>query len=151
MRVLIWCAFGLMALLWTASVAIVAALTGWAGQALATGDLSALAKDAAQMPVPEWIALWVDPAWVRSTQELTLWSLQLLDGALPFAGEAVGWLVPLMWVGWGFVLTLMLVLAIGAHWLTGKAPSDRSDRFPHGSSGAVSRLGEGWRRLKRSW
>lgn len=151
MKVLIWSAFALMALLWTASVAVFAALVGWAGQALTAGDLGALAKGAAQMPVPDWIALWVDPAWVRSMQELTLWALQGLDGALPFVGQAVGWLVPLIWVGWGFVLTLMLVLAIAAHWLMGKAPSSGAGPLPTGSGRAVSRLGEGWRRLTRSW
>lgn len=116
---LVWGAFGVLALLWTAGSYIAAAVARWGAQALAGGGLDGAGQVLAQpWPLPEVLAPWLDPAMVQALQQMALVSLDALRDALPFMGAAMGWLVPLVWAAWGFGLLLMLALAGGAHWLT---------------------------------
>jgi len=119
MKVVLWLTFALLALLWTGGAALLAGLTGWAAEILGSGTAVNWAKAAAQFPVPGWIALWVDPQAVRFVQEAVLWVLgalgTLADG-LPTAGQLVGWLVPLVWLGWGLGMVVLLGLTVGLDW-----------------------------------
>jgi len=119
MKAVLWLTFALLALLWTGGAALLAGLTDWAAGVLGSGAAVDWAKTAAQWPVPGWIALWVDPEAVRFVQEAALWALgalgTLADG-LPVAGQLVGWLVPLLWLGWGLGIVVLLGLTAGLHW-----------------------------------
>lgn len=115
MKLLIWMVFGLIGLVWTGGAFLAAELTQWAGQALVSGEAASLGKDIARLPVPQWIALWVDPALIQAMQSTVLWALEALREGLPLLGSAVGWLVPLVWVLWGLGLVAMFLLACGAH------------------------------------
>lgn len=119
MKVLLWLMFALLALLWTGGAALLAGLTDWAASVLASGTVVDWAKAAAQWPLPGWIALWVDPQAVRFVQEAVLWALGALGtlaNGLPLAGQLVGWLVPLVWLGWGLGMVVLLGLTLGLHW-----------------------------------
>jgi hypothetical protein len=106
----------------------VAGLTEWAAQVLASGGVADWTRAAANVPVPPWIALWVDPQAVRFVQEAVQWALEVLgswSAALPTAGQLIGWLVPLVWLLWGLGLLLLLGLAAGAHWWLGRGAARR--------------------------
>jgi hypothetical protein len=121
MKVVLWIVIALLAALWTAGAAATAALTGWAASQVASGAALELGTSAAQWPVPAWLALWVDPAMLRATQEALLWGLQNLQQTLPWAGAALGWLVPLVWLLWGLGLALLLIVAVALHFVAGHA------------------------------
>lgn len=112
-----WAFFALLALAWTAGALLAAELSRWAAGALASGDVLQAGRELANTPVPEWLAIWVDPGFVRLLQSGVLWMLEHGQAALPFMGTAAGWLVPLVWVAWGLGIALILALAVGAHWL----------------------------------
>lgn len=116
MKIAVWLLFGAMALAWTAGAWLTAAVAQWSAQALASGTAEAAGRAVAAWPVPPWMALWIDPAWVKALQDLMVWSLDTAQGLLPWLGTAMGWLVPLVWVGWGFGLVVLLLLAALAHW-----------------------------------
>ncbi|MGI9154482.1 MAG: hypothetical protein ACR2IY_11490 [Rubrivivax sp.] len=130
MKLALWLGCALLALLWTGGAALTAALTQWAAQVLASGGAVDLAQAAARWPVPDWIALWVDPQAVRWAQQMVLWALGLLgslSAGLPVAGQVVGWLVPLVWVFWGLGMLVLLALALGVHvWLWRSAARGRA-------------------------
>jgi hypothetical protein len=116
---LLWGAFGVLALLWTAGSYVAAAIARWGAQALAGGGLDGAGRVLAQpWPLPEALVPWFDPAMVQALQQMVLVSLDAMRDALPFMGAAMGWLVPLVWAAWGFGLLFMLALAGGAHWLS---------------------------------
>lgn len=129
MKVVLWLAYGVLALLWTGGAALLAGLTDWAAQVLGSSAAADWAKTAAKWPVPEWIALWVDPQVVRFVQEAVLWALGVLgswsDG-LPMAGQLIGWLEPLIWAAWGLGMLALLVLSGGAHWWLGRGTARRA-------------------------
>ena len=114
-KALIWITAGVLALLWTAGVALFAALADWLAGALASGQAAEWSRVAAQWPLPPWVALWIDPSLLQALQATLAWTLGWMQSALPFAGTLVGWLVPLAWVGWGLGLALLLGLAAVGH------------------------------------
>jgi hypothetical protein len=121
MKIALWLVFLLLAALWTGGAALTAVVTQWAGGLIASGGAVDLGQMAAEAPVPGWIALWgIDPAWVRSAQEMLLWSLQSAREALPWLGSALGYLVPVIWVFWALGLLVLLLIAGGAHVLLGR-------------------------------
>jgi len=133
MKALIWIVAAVLALCWTGFVAVSAALLSWAGEAIASGGVADWGRAASQWPVPEWIALWIDPGLVRALQEAVRWGLDMMGGTLPAAGTLVGWLAPLAWVAWGFGMVLLLALAAGGHWLAGRQrPAWQSPAQPAG-------------------
>ncbi len=120
MKLAIWLLWAALALLWTGGAWLAAELTQWSAQAIAAGNAESAARAAAQWPMPPWMALWVDPEWLKAVQASMRWALDVGSGLLPFAGAAMGWLVPLVWLAWGGGLLLLLVLAVAAHWGVGR-------------------------------
>jgi hypothetical protein len=124
MKILVWSVLGLLAALWTAAAWVAAELVGWAAAYVASGAAVELGRSVAQLPVPSWIAPWVDPQWIKAAQDAVLESLEALRAAGDWAGAGLGWLVPGVWVLWGFGVLLMLVLA-GAVLVVGRWASGR--------------------------
>jgi hypothetical protein len=120
MKIFLWVVVALIGLFWTGLAALGASLVGWGAGALASGGAAEWARVAGQWPVPAWIGVWIDPAAVKALQDALLWGLQALQQSLPWVASAVGWLVPLVWVTWGFGLLLLLLLAFVAHVLIGR-------------------------------
>ena len=126
MKALIWVIFLVFAGLWTGLVALAAQVTEWLLAAMAAGQVSDVATTATQWPVPAWLALWVDPAWVQGLQAASVELVQWMEQVLPSASGLMGWIGPLLWTGWGLGMVLLLVFAGAGHWLVG--------RFTAGSS-----------------
>lgn len=117
MIALAWGVFAVLALLWTGGAAMAAALAGWTAQAIADGSAAGAVREVAALPVPQWMALWMDTAWVEALQAALVWVVESGRHALPFVGTAAGWLVPLVWVAWAIGLALLLAAAVTAHLL----------------------------------
>lgn len=121
MKWLLWSVVALAALFWTGLVAVGAQLSDWLAGVVASGQAVEVARGAAQWPVPAWLGLWVDPAWVALLQQAWAdaftWLSDLLPATPGWAGSLLGWVAPLLWVVWALGLGLMLLLAGGLHWL----------------------------------
>ncbi len=128
MKVILWAAFGVLAVLWTLGALIVVELVQWGAQAIASGAATELGRSAAQWPAPAWLALWLDPAAIKAAQEGLLTGFEAFRSALPWVGSAVGWLVPLVWISWGIGVALLLAMAGGATWLTSRWLASRYTR-----------------------
>ena len=120
MKIILWAAFAVLAVLWTLGALIAVELVQWGAQAIASGAAVELGRSAAQWPAPTWLALWLDPATLKAAQEALLTGFEGLRSALPWVGSAVGWLVPLVWISWGIGVALLLAMAVGAHWLASR-------------------------------
>ena len=112
-----WGVFALRALLWTGGAAMGAALIGWTSEAIASGTAVEASRQVASLPVPQWIALWADPAWIQAVQGALQWAVEAGRGLLPLVGEAGGWLVAMVWIAWGLGMALLFALAVAAHML----------------------------------
>lgn len=115
MLVVSWIVFAVLALLWTAAAWAGAALAGWGAEALAAGGAAQVARDVAALPVPGWVQLWFDPAWIEALQSFMRWALDAGGSLLPAAGTLAGWLVPLVWFVWGIGFALLAGGALAAH------------------------------------
>lgn len=120
MKILIWSAFVFIALLWSAAAWGLVALTQAAAQAAAAGAAADLVRQLTQWPLPAWLSLWVDTAWVLAAQQALAAALDTMHGAWPQVAAAAGWVVPLIWLFWGAGLTLLLLLAGGLHVLVAR-------------------------------
>ena len=127
MKTAMWILSSLLALLWTGLAAVTAQVVGWAGQRLASSGTGTLGEAATAFALPSWLGPWVDTAtwnaWVQAIAGAAAW----LERAFPALGDAVGWLVPAVWVMWGLGLAALLALALVGHFalgrLTGSLPS----------------------------
>ncbi len=120
MKIFIWMAFGVLAVLWTLGALIVVELVQWGAQFIASGAATEAGRSAAQWPAPAWLALWLDPAAIKAAQEGLLTGFEAFRSALPWVGSAIGWLVPLVWISWGIGVALLLTMAGGALWLASR-------------------------------
>ena len=119
-RIATWSLFALLALAWTGGAWGVAALGEWAAGAIAQGGVVDAGRQLAAVPVPTWIAPWIDPALLQAAQSAILWAVNHGQAVLPYLGAAAGWLVPLVWVVWGFGFAALLATAATAHWALGR-------------------------------
>ncbi|MBD3893829.1 hypothetical protein [Hydrogenophaga sp.] len=126
MKIAVWLVFFLLAVLWTGLVAISVQATEWLLTAADGAQVGDAVTQAAQWPLPAWLAFWVDPAWVQALQESWLGMVQWLEQVLPGAAGLMGWIAPLMWIGWGLVMLVLLLLALLAHGLIGRMKKPRS-------------------------
>lgn len=125
MKIAVWVVCLLLLGFWTGGTLLLTELTEWGAQKLSSGETVALGEAIAQWPVPAWMSVWVDAAWIEFAQGGVTWALQALHGTLPLLGSVIGWAVPFMWVLWGLGVVLVLGLAFGAHLLLG--PSQPAD------------------------
>lgn len=123
MKTMVWLAFLVFAGLWSGLVALAAQMTEWLLAAMSSGQVTDLATTAGQWPVPAWLALWVDPAWLKGMQVASVELVQWLAQLLPAATGLMEWVTPLLWIGWGLGILLLLVLAVFGHWLVGRIGS----------------------------
>jgi hypothetical protein len=120
MKILIWCGFVLLTLLWTGGVALMALITEWLLMAAASGQVTDLLNHAEKWPVPAWLGLWVDTGLVQSLQASMVDMAQWFIAVMPSSANAVGWIIPVFWIIWGIVTFMLLAAAIFAHWLVNK-------------------------------
>lgn len=120
MRFLVWSIFVVLAALWTGASALLAAGLQWAAAALAGGTAADLAAALGNWQLPNWLMAWMDLGWLTSVQAVVVQLVDKLQAWWPNIGQAVAWLVPMVWLGWGLVLFLLLLLAVLAHVLVGR-------------------------------
>jgi hypothetical protein len=123
MKTIVWLIFLVSAGLWTGFVALAAQMTEWLLTAMSSGQVADIATTAGQWPVPAWLALWVDPEWLKGMQLASVEFVQWLGQLLPAATGLMGWVTPLLWIGWVLGMLLLLVLAVLGHWLVGRIGS----------------------------
>jgi len=118
MKFLIWAGTGFVALLWTLTIAVMAFLANWLAGSTdqAVGGLQTIS----QWPMPAWLSLWVDPAWLEPIKAMMAWALDLLPVASPWLAPVLGWVAPLLWLVWAVVMLLLLAIASSGHLLLGK-------------------------------
>lgn len=121
MKAWIWGVTALLAAIWTGLAWGTAEALAWAAQAVNTGEAADWGRTAAQWPVPDWLAIWVDPALLRWGQEAITWLVDVMPSSGAMAQQAVGWIVGLVWLGWGLGLVVLLAVAGVVHWLVGRA------------------------------
>lgn len=120
MKAAIWIVFLLLATLWTGAAFAAAGLTEWAVAQIASGAAVDLAGVAVQWQVPAWVLPWLDVGSIQAAQQFVVAVLEGLRDSWPSIGALLGWLVPVIWVGWAIGLGLMLLLAGAGHWLVGR-------------------------------
>ncbi len=127
MKLLIWVVFAVLALFWTGTALVSAELVGWLSTTVGTGQATDVTTSIGQWPIPAWMALWVDPAWLEALQATWLQVMGWLGATGPAAlGSVLSWLIPLIWIAWGVVMLLMVLAATAGHFLV--------DRFSRPSS-----------------
>lgn len=114
MKIFLWIVIGLIAFPWTVAAFIAARLSRWMAEGMASGSLG---RDSAAWPQPEWLPPWIDPVAMQLLQQWLLDSLQTLDTLLPLFGSLLGWMVPLIWLGWGFGMVMLIACGAMLHWL----------------------------------
>ena len=120
MKIALWIVFALLAALWTGMVLVSAELTGWLATTVASGQAGDVISNVGQWPLPAWLALLIDPAWVQGLQAAWVQVMGWLGQSGPALGGVVSWLIPLMWIVWGVVMLTMLAAAVAGHFLLGK-------------------------------
>jgi hypothetical protein len=109
MKFVILIGTGLLALVWTAFIALSAALADWlANQG---GQLQGGLLAVSQWPMPPWVALWTDPAVAETLRASVVWTLDLAAALMPWILPLLAWIAPVLWIIWGFGLLALLVLA----------------------------------------
>jgi hypothetical protein len=129
MKFLLWVVFVVIAALWSGTVLISAELTKWLAASVSWGKPGELITNAGDWPVPAWLSMWIDPALVESFQAHWVQVLGWLGQTGPSLEGVVSWLIPLIWVIWGAVMLIGLVVALAGHFLIGKL--SRSNRLRH--------------------
>lgn len=119
-KILIWSVFALLALLWTGTAWAGAALTDWVVGLLGSDAGMQLGTAIGSWPIPAWLTYWVDVAAIHAVLDGVAWTMESLQQTWPWIGAALGWLVPLIWAGWGIGLVVLLALAVIAHLLVGR-------------------------------
>ncbi len=121
MRMIIWSLFALVMLLWTGTALVAVHFVDWTvqtfGNTLPTAqELGAVAE---AIPLPAWLAVWVDPAWAQIFQAGFGNFIEVVSQSAPFLASAISWLSPLIWVIWGLGALVLLIVASLGHWLLG--------------------------------
>lgn len=115
MIAIIWSVFAFLLISWTAVAWATAALTSWGAKAMtATGGVELLGSSGAAS-LPQWITAWMSPEALEAFVQTARFSAGIIEAALPWAGTAAGWLVPIIWIGWFLVALVMTVVAVVVH------------------------------------
>lgn len=131
MKTLIWGLTALAAVIWTAFVAFAHQLSAWLLEAIHVGSLEDKVGALALPPMPDWMTQWIDPATALDLQALVVSVIRWLGVVTPSADTLMTWVGPLLWVGWAFVMVLMLAMAAFLHLLVGRVSARQPD--PRGS------------------
>jgi hypothetical protein len=128
MKILIWAITSLLLLMWTGMIAISTAVVTWfAG--LSTDPAQRGVQAIAELPLPEWITIWMPPAVLESVMGGTTGLLDSMVAAMTWLMPMMAWLNPVLWFFWALVVVLMLALAAGLHVLVGRG-SNRNGSPP---------------------
>jgi hypothetical protein len=107
---LLWGLIALVAVPWTlVCIGLHAVLTSLDGSG---GDVQAWMAWLEQWRIPGWLAVWLP---MESVTALKAWLTMLgpwQESLLAGAPVLLGWLVPLVWIGWGLGLGVLVMLGV---------------------------------------
>ena len=110
MKTALWIIIALLAALWSGGAWLAIELLQWLSTSLSSGDAGELERAIAEWPLPAWLAPWIDPSWAGLLRSGLAGLMALLTQTAPWLGAAMGWLLQLAWVIWGFGLLALLLL-----------------------------------------
>lgn len=116
MKIAVWIVWAVLTALWTLGAFATVELTQWVVQCLASDEARELGQAVGSWPVPPWLERWMDPASIARLQALVQWLVETARAGLPVLGSALGWLVPLVWVVWGFGVLMLVAVAGAVHY-----------------------------------
>lgn len=125
----LWIVFAVMAALWSGAVWIAAELTKWLAVSVPRGKPGELITNASDWPVPAWLSMWIEPTLIESFQAQWVQVLGWLGQTGPSFEGVLSGLIPLLWVTWGLVVVIGLLIALVGHFLIGKM--SRFNRLTH--------------------
>lgn len=120
MKAALWIVVSSLALVWTGLAALTAEIVAWGARQLSASGTDAVGDAAVALTLPSWLAPWVDTATWNAWVQAVAGAAATLERSFPALGGAIEWLVPLVWVGWGFGIVALLVLALLGHWGLGR-------------------------------
>lgn len=118
MKALLWIVVALMALLWTGLAWLGATLLG--AVSTQAGSMQDLGQVVSSVPIPAWLGWWMDTQALEATRAAMTDLLGWLGTWAPDLGTLVSWLQPVIWVGWGLGMLLLLGAAAAGHWIIGR-------------------------------
>ena len=118
MKALVWGIVALVAVLWSAGIAVLASASGWLARS--ADQAAGSVKGLGELTLPAWVDTWLDPAWREVLVAFTVGSQEALAWVTPWVGPVLEWVAPLLWVVWGFGMVGLLLLAVGGQFLIGK-------------------------------
>ncbi len=118
MKPLVWGIVALLAVLWSAGIAVLASASGWLARS--ADQAAGSVKDLSGLTLPPWVEAWLDPTWREALVALATWSQEVLAWVTPWIGPVLEWVAPLLWVFWGIGMVLLLLLAVGGQFLIGR-------------------------------
>jgi hypothetical protein len=118
MKLLIWSSFLILTLLWTGMAVVAVSVSDWAMGLLGNG--TALSDQVAALNVPAWVSLWVPPELLAAIQGTVTGTLTMVGTWLPSPDTPGSLMSVLVWGVWGLGVLLLLALAVGAHWFSGR-------------------------------
>lgn len=132
MKLAVWGTFAALTLIWTGCAALLAQLIQWVAQGTAsagTGTVGVLTESLSgritgavthAVTVPPWLSPWIDTIGWRALGETATGAMRAAESSLPFLGQAVSWLGPVVWILWGIGIVVMLGLALLGNWSIGR-------------------------------
>ena len=126
MKTLLWTVTGLLALLWTGTIWLTQRVADWllgSIDARSLGDAGGAVAQLPLPPLPEWLAPWLDLAWLEAARDWSATLLGWLATVFPSGDALMAWIGPLLWVVWGLCLACLLAVAGVLHLVAGKAPA----------------------------
>lgn len=118
MKTLIWALFLVLALLWTALAITSIGVSDWLLSLL--GRSGALSEQVANVNLPAWLQMWVDPQWLEAIKVMLTPIIGLLNNFLPSPDTISTLLTVIVWIMWGLGAVVLLAGAIGAHLFIGR-------------------------------
>lgn len=110
MKIILLSAFIFLAAIWSGAVALGVALVRASASLLQSADGDAVARVASEIPIPDWLAPWVDLAGWREWVQWIAALRESLGSALPALGQLLDWLEPLAWSVWAVGMIGLIVL-----------------------------------------
>jgi len=118
MKALVWGIVALLAVLWSAGMAVLASVSGWLARS--ADQAAGSVKDLAGLTLPPWMEVWLDPAWHEALAAFAVASQEALAWVTPWIGPVLEWVAPLLWVVWGFGMLGLVLLAVGGQFVIGR-------------------------------
>lgn len=119
MKTIIWSLFILTLVIWTGMTLLAVHLVDWIAQTSGSTLPTDFGAVLGTIPVPSWLAVWIDPVWIQSIQSGLFGVIEGVTQTVPYFASAIDWLSPLIWIVWGLGALALFIFAIAGHWLVG--------------------------------